>query len=88
MKKAMILIEQRLAVSASGEALSGAEATDVVEPLAVQVLQIHDSILVECARDNAEDVGEIMRSAMETIAPDLGIRLDVDVSIGENWGQV
>ena len=36
-------------------------------------------------RENAERVGEILKDTMETIYPDLGIRLDVDVHIGDNW---
>ncbi len=58
------------------------------DPLGVQVLQIHDSILVECPRENAETVSEILKTTMENIYPDLGIRLDVDVHIGDNWGEV
>ena len=55
---------------------------------AVQILQIHDSILVECPEAVAESVGDIMRSTMESIAPELRVALNVDVSIGKNWGEV
>ena len=58
------------------------------DPLGYQVLQIHDSILVECPEENAQAVADMMRETMEGIAPDLGIRLDVDVSIGKHWGEV
>lgn len=54
--------------------------------LGIQILQIHDSILVECPKDNAEQVGEILRSTMESVASELPIKLKVDVSAGENWG--
>lgn len=53
-----------------------------------QVLQIHDSILVECPEKNAEKVSRILQETMENIYPELGIRLKVDVSIGKNWGEL
>lgn len=56
--------------------------------LGVQVLQIHDSILVECPSENAEKVGDILKETMEAIAPELPIKLQVDVSVGNNWGEV
>ncbi len=56
--------------------------------LGTQLLQIHDSILVECPRDHADAVAELLKSVMEQIDPTLGIRLRVDVSIGDNWGEV
>lgn len=56
--------------------------------LGVQVLQIHDSILIECPEQNAEKIGKILKETMESIAPDLPIKLRVDVSIGKNWGEV
>lgn len=53
-----------------------------------QVLQIHDSILVECLEENAEKVSKILQESMENIYPALGIKLKVDVSIGKNWGEL
>jgi DNA polymerase-1 len=53
-----------------------------------QVLQIHDSILVECPAENADKISEILKTTMENIAPDLGIKLKVDVSVGKNWGEL
>lgn len=53
-----------------------------------QLLQIHDSILVECAPNDADDVAEILKTTMEGIAPELDINLNVDVSIGKNWGEL
>lgn len=53
-----------------------------------QVLQIHDSILVECPRLQAEAVAKLLVDTMENIYPELGIRLKVDVKIGSNWGEV
>jgi len=59
-----------------------------IEGLGEQVLQIHDSILVECPKENAEKVSEILKEILENIAPELGIRLKVDVSTGKNWSEL
>lgn len=56
--------------------------------LGEQVLQIHDSILVECPAKNAETVSKILKDTMENIAPELSIKLRVDVSSGKNWGDL
>jgi len=53
-----------------------------------QILQIHDSILIECDAENADKVAEILKTTMEGIAPELGISLRVDVSSGKNWGDL
>jgi len=53
-----------------------------------QVLQIHDSILIECPEENADKVAEILKTTMEEIAPELGISLRVDVSTGKTWGDL
>jgi DNA polymerase-1 len=56
--------------------------------LGEQILQIHDSILVECPEENADKVADLLKTTMEEIYPDLGIKLRVDVSIGKNWGEL
>lgn len=53
-----------------------------------QILQVHDSILVECPIENAEKVAELLQTTMEEVYPELGIKLKVDVSIGNNWGEL
>jgi DNA polymerase-1 len=53
-----------------------------------QLLQIHDSILVEAPASDAEKVARIMKDIMENIAPEIGIKLAVDVHIGQNWGEL
>ncbi len=57
-------------------------------PLGVQVLQIHDSILIECPEQNADAIGKMLKETMENIYPDLGVKLRVDVSTGKNWGEL
>ena len=54
--------------------------------LGKQILQIHDSILVECPAEHAEQISQILRTEMEAVAPELEIALKVDVSTGETWG--
>lgn len=56
--------------------------------LGEQILQVHDSILVECPAENAEKVAELLKDTMETIAPELGVKLRVDVGIGKHWGEL
>ncbi len=52
---------------------------------AKQILQIHDSILVECPDKMAKQVGDQMQDIMQKIYK-LPVKLDVDVSIGKDWG--
>src|SRR5690606_38279838 len=56
--------------------------------LGEQVLQIHDSILVECPEENAEKVADILKDTMENVYPELKIKLKVDISTGKNWGEL
>ena len=53
-----------------------------------QILQVHDSILVECPKENKDKVAALLRETMESIAPELPVKLNVDVSFGENWGNL
>ncbi len=73
MKLAMIKVQQNI-----DQQFEGAE----------QLLQIHDSILVECPKDQAERIATMLHETMEHIYPDLGVRLQVDVHTGDDWGEV
>ena len=53
-----------------------------------QIMQVHDSIMVECKADQAERIAAAMKSTMENIYPDLGVRLLVDTKIGSDWSAV
>jgi DNA polymerase-1 len=64
------------------------EVDKKLDGLGEQLLQIHDSILVECPRDNAEAVSKLLVDTMENIYPELGVKLKVDVGSGNNWGEV
>ena len=52
-----------------------------------QLLQVHDSILVECPRGNAEKAAEILKETMEGVYK-LPVSLRVDVTTGDNWGML
>jgi len=64
------------------------EVDKKIEGLGEQILQIHDSILVEAPIENADKIAEILKTTMENIAPQLGVHLKVDVNIGKNWGEL
>ena len=55
---------------------------------AVMVLQVHDSLIIECDKEDAESVAEILKREMESVAPELSIKLAVEVTIGQNWGEL
>jgi DNA polymerase-1 len=56
--------------------------------LGEQILQVHDSIVIECPVENAEKIADILRDTLENIAPELHIKLKVDVTTGESWGEL
>jgi DNA polymerase-1 len=51
------------------------------------LLQIHDSILVECPNEVAERIADLLKEAMEDVYT-LPVRLDVDVTVAQNWGEL
>jgi DNA polymerase-1 len=54
---------------------------------AEMLLQIHDSILIECPQDQAKEIADVLKNIMESIYK-LPVRLDVDVTVGDNWGEL
>jgi DNA polymerase-1 len=50
------------------------------------VLQVHDELLFDVPRDEVEVVRPLVREAM-TGALDIGVPLDVDIGVGEDWLQ-
>ena len=52
------------------------------------VLQIHDSLVVECDQADEEVVKEILQKEMEGVAPELNIKLKVEVTAGQNLGEL
>ncbi len=51
------------------------------------LLQIHDSILVECKEADAEQVVAIMKETMQDIYK-LPVKITVDTTVGKNWGEL
>ena len=69
MKRAMLAVDEKIVKAGLGE----------------QILQIHDSILVEVSAENAKNVAEILKQQMENVVPELNVKLKVEVSIGKDW---
>ncbi len=52
-----------------------------------QLLQIHDSILVECPKNKSSQVAKTLKQTMENVYK-LPVKLTVDTSEGRNWGEL
>ncbi|MDQ3064991.1 MAG: DNA polymerase I [bacterium] len=52
------------------------------------LLQIHDSILIECLENDAKNVSKMLVEVMENVYPELGVKIKADVSTGKNWGEL
>ncbi len=52
------------------------------------ILQVHDSMIVECGEAQVEEVSKILKETMEGVAPELPIKLAVEVTSGDNWGEL
>lgn len=72
MKRAMLAVDREIVEKGLGE----------------QILQIHDSILVETTPENAEIVSKILKTEMEKVSPELDIPLKVDVKCGRSWEEI
>ena len=48
------------------------------------ILQVHDELLIEARREDADKVAEILQTEMEN-AVELAVPLVAEVSVGENW---
>jgi DNA polymerase-1 len=55
---------------------------------AKQLLQVHDSILLEAPQSEAEKVADIAKQTMQNIHPNLPVSLAVDISIAKTWGDL
>ena len=56
--------------------------------LGEQILQIHDSIMIECPEKNATVVAGLLQNTLENIIPELKVKLKVDIGIGKSWGEL
>ena len=52
------------------------------------VMQVHDSLIVECNVSQKDEVAQILKQNMESVAPELGVKLVVDVTSGRSWGDL
>lgn len=59
-----------------------------LDPHCQMLLQIHDSILVECPAALAEAAAKILKDTMENIYPELPVKLIAETTIGSNWGEL
>ena len=50
------------------------------------IMQVHDSLIVECDLSQKSQVATILKQEMESVAPELPVKLAVDISTGQNWG--
>ena len=55
---------------------------------AKMVMQVHDSLIVECDKGMEGEVGELLKREMEGGAPELPVKLAVEVTCGKNWGEL
>ena len=52
------------------------------------ILQIHDSLIIECNKEEADSIAKLLQEKMEQVAPELPVKLAVDVKIGQDWGNL
>jgi len=97
-KAANFLVRAAAERAAANMPIQGTEA-DLVKKAMIQVdkklpdgawmiMQVHDSLIVECDEEDAEAVAQILTREMENVAPELRVRLKVDVTAGKNWGEL
>lgn len=63
------------------------EVDKKLDPDCRMLLQIHDSILLECPTKKADKAGKTVQEIMEN-AYELPVKLKVDVTSGKNWGEL
>ena len=97
-KSSNFLIRQAAERAAANMPIQGTEA-DLMKRAMIEVdqklpqgaeliMQVHDSLIVECDEQDKEKVANILQNTMESVAPELNIKLAVEVSIGKNWGEL
>ncbi len=97
-KSSNFLIRQAAERAAQNMPIQGTEAdlmkraminVDKALPAGAElVMQVHDSLIVECDEVIAKDVAKILEQQMGSVAPEFKIKLAVDVTIGHNWGEL
>jgi len=97
LKSANFIVREGAKRAAANMPIQGTEADlmkmamlqveDKLDGLGEQILQVHDSILVETPEANAQKVADILKDTMEHIYK-LPVKLAVDVKTGTNWGEL
>lgn len=85
MKLAMIKIQKNLESWIEDRGLKTEEKIPISNPR--MLLQIHDSVLVECKREDAKEVAKLLKETMENTIK-LPIKLTVDTEVGTTWGSL
>ena len=80
MKLAMVRVQENLGQKIVAGRWKMEEAPKIL-------LQIHDSLMVECKDEDAEEVSKLLKEIMEN-AHKLPVKLTVDTSMGKNWGEL
>jgi DNA polymerase I len=65
-------------------AMIDVHAALATRPRARMILTVHDELLFEVPKEDAEEVAEVVRGTMQSAAA-LNVPLTVDVGIGDNW---
>ena len=97
-KSSNFLIRQAAERAAENMPIQGTEA-DLMKRAMIKVdqklpdgadliMQVHDSLIVECDQSQAQEVARILKQEMESVAPELSIKLAVEISTGQNWGEL
>ena len=55
---------------------------------AEMIMQVHDSVMVECEPGLVPEVSKLMKEVMEGVCPELSVKLVVDVKEGKRWSEV
>lgn len=97
-KSSNFVIRQAAERAAANMPIQGTEAdlmkramikVDAALPVGAElVMQVHDSLIAECDENLAQEVMEILQREMESVAPELAIKLAVEVTVGKNWGEL
>jgi DNA polymerase-1 len=51
------------------------------------LIQVHDSILVECLDAHVEEVQNLIKDTMENVYP-IEVKLAVDTAVSKHWGNL
>jgi DNA polymerase-1 len=97
-KSPNFLIRQAAERAAANMPIQGTEA-DLMKRAMIEVdkalpkgadliMQVHDSLIVECDEKIADDAAKVLKEKMEAVAPELKIKLAVEISKGKNWGEL